>query len=87
MSRINYDERNFVSVRNSASGEVSAETVFNYHQRGDLVWAEYRGGDIVFGNLIAKILESGTLDMRYQHLNWRGELMTGKMFFRAGNFD
>jgi hypothetical protein len=68
MNRINYDNRFFASVQNSASGEVSSETVFHYHQRGDLVWAKYKGGEIVFGSL------------RYQHLNKQGELMTGKCF-------
>ncbi len=77
MSKINYDNRKFASVVNSETGEVSAETVFRYHQKGGLVWAEYEGGAIVFGNLIAKCDAGGNLDMRYQHLNTNGELMTG----------
>lgn len=80
MSRINYDNCKFSSVENSASGEVSGETVFLYHQKDDLVWAEYSGGAIVFGNLIAKVLPDSSLEMRYQHLNSAGELMTGKCF-------
>jgi hypothetical protein len=78
MSKINYDGRTFRAVRNSAGGEVSGETVFHYRQNGDLVWAEYAGGDIVFGTLIAKVSADGSLDIRYQHLNAKGELMTGK---------
>lgn len=65
-------------MQNSETGEVSAETRFFYHQKGDLVWAEYAGGEIVFGQLIARIGPEAALDMRYQHLNARGELMTGK---------
>lgn len=80
MSKINYDNRYFASIENSASGEVSTETVFHYHQTDDLVWAEYKGGEIVFGSLIAKVDDDGNLDMRYQHLNTKGELMTGKCF-------
>ena len=75
---IDYDNRKFVSVENSATGEVSSETTFHYHQKGDLVWAEYAGGAIVFGSLIAKVAENDVLDARYQHLNRQGELMTGK---------
>lgn len=75
---INYDKRKFVSVENSETGDVSAETTFHYQQKGDLVWAQYSGGAVVFGNLIAKVLADNSLDMRYQHLNSRGELMTGK---------
>lgn len=65
-------------MQNSPTGEVSGETIFYYHQNGDLVWAEYSGGEIVFGSLIAKVLENSSLDMRYQHYNKKGELMTGK---------
>ena len=76
--KINYDGRVFSPVQNSESGEVSGETVFYYHQRDDLVWAEYRGGEIVFGQLVAKISADNSLEMRYQHLNKKGVLMTGK---------
>jgi hypothetical protein len=78
MPSINYDNRKFASIKNSGSGEVGAETVFYYHQQGDLVWAEYGGGEIVRGMLVAKCDEHGRLDMRYQHVNTRGELMTGE---------
>ncbi len=77
MNRINYDGRVFSSVGNSETGEVSAETVFQYHQSNDLIWAEYNGGAIVFGSLLAKVDKDGVLDMRYQHLNRQGNLMTG----------
>ncbi|NNE99949.1 MAG: n-acetylglutamate synthase [Pyrinomonadaceae bacterium] len=78
MNGLNYNDKKFASVTNSESGEVSSETVFHYHQNGDLVWAEYKGGEIVFGTLLAKCDDDGILDMRYQHLNKQGELMTGK---------
>ena len=78
MSKINYDKRVFKSVLNSETGEVSAETRFYYHQKENLVWATYEGGAIVFGNLIAKVLDDNSLEVRYQHLNAQGELMTGK---------
>ena len=78
--KINYDNRTFKSVSNSESGEVSQDTTFHYRQKDNLVWAEYAGGEIVFGSLIAKVLPDESLEMRYQHLNTRGELMTGKCF-------
>ncbi len=78
MPEINYDNKTFASVENSATGEVSSATTFHYHQKDDLVWAEYAGGAIRFGNLIAKIVENDCLEMRYQHLNADGELMTGE---------
>ena len=78
MNKINYDNKTFASVQNSETGEVSSETVFYYHQKDALVWAEYSGGAIVFGILIAKCDDSGNLEMCYQHLNSNGNLMTGK---------
>lgn len=77
---LNYDNKTFASVENSGTGEVSSETIFHYHQKDDLVWAEYAGGAIRFGNLIAKITENDCLEMRYQHINTKDELMTGKCF-------
>lgn len=74
---ISYDNRKFRSISNSDSGEVGSDTVFQYHHAGDLVWGEYAGGEIVRGMLIAKVLEDASLDMRYQHINQNGELMTG----------
>ena len=80
MPKISYDNRKFASIQNSGTGEVSSETVFHYHQKDNLVWAEYSGGEITFGNLIAKVMENDCLEMRYQHLNKSGALMTGKCF-------
>ena len=76
--KINYNNRTFKSVSNSETGEVSSKTTFYYRQKADYVWAEYAGGEIVFGTLIAKVLGNDVLEMRYQHLNTNGELMTGK---------
>ena len=42
------------------------------------MWAEYEGGSIKKGSLIATVEEDGSLDMRYHHVNTGGELMTGK---------
>lgn len=74
---ISYDGRIFKPLSNSAGGEVGEETIFRYFQTNELVWGEYSGGEIRFGTLVAKVLDDGSLDMRYQHLNTRGELMTG----------
>ena len=75
---IDYDGRRFASVSNSANGEVDARTVFHYRQRGDVVWATYEGGGVRFGTLVATVDAGGGLDMRYCHVNGRGELMTGR---------
>jgi hypothetical protein len=77
MTAINYHGRTFRSVNNSPNGEVDADTVFNYFQRDEIVWATYQGGAIRWGTLIAKVDEAGCLEMRYQHVNAQGEIMTG----------
>ncbi len=68
----------FSSIANSITGEVSDKTRFCYHQQGLRVWAEYQGGSIVQGHLLAKVLDDGRLDMRYHHLNTEGELKIGQ---------
>ncbi|MGA0555065.1 n-acetylglutamate synthase [Larkinella sp. VNQ87] len=72
-----YNQKLFRSIANTENGEVSAATTFWYHQEGEVVWADYRGGSVVKGHLIAKILPGGELDMVYQHLNTGGEFRTG----------
>jgi len=77
MRIINYDGRKFRSADNSDSGDVGENTIFSYHQEGDLVWATYQGGAVRFGNLVAVADEQGCLDMRYQHVSTDGQLKTG----------
>lgn len=74
---INYDGRKFASIKNSGTGEVGSDTIFHYYQDGNIVWAEYSGGEIVRGQLIAVCNNDGVLDMRYHHANKNGELMSG----------
>jgi len=71
------DGRVFRSVVNTENGEVGSDTVFHYHQSGRVVWAEYSGGAIVVGHLVANVLPDGRLDMRYHHINRDGEIMIG----------
>lgn len=78
MTRINYHNKRFRSVSNSETGEVDGETIFHYRQEGDIVSGTYNGGSIMSGTLIARVDDAGNLDMRYQHINKAGELMTGK---------
>ena len=72
------DGKVFRSVSNTDNGEVGADTRFHYRQAGGIVTADYSGGGILAGHLIATVLAGGQLDMRYHHLNDKGELMIGK---------
>ncbi len=73
----NLEGKTFRPVSNTPNGEVGTETRFHYRQTGRIVTATYAGGDIVSGHLIANVLPSGQLDMRYHHVNTKGELMLG----------
>lgn len=77
---INYHQKTFKSISNTDNGEVGDQTIFYYQQQDNVVWAEYGGGAIVKGFLVAKIIENDVLDMRYEHINSAGEIMTGKCF-------
>lgn len=77
MARYNLEGKVFRSVANTDNGDVGAGTVFHYRQSGDIVTADYSGGGIVAGHLIARVLAGGQLDMRYHHLNDKGEFMLG----------
>jgi hypothetical protein len=75
---IDYDDRRFISIANSAAGDVGSGTLFHYRQRGDIVWGTYEDGGIAQGTLIARVLKDGSLDMRYQHVNADGAIKTGR---------
>jgi len=72
------DGKIFRSITNTENGEAGVDTLFYYHQKDNVVSAEYYGGKIVCGHLIAQVLSSGQLDMRYHQLNNKGEFMIGK---------
>ena len=74
---INYLNRRFVPVRNSANGVLSPEVVFHYQQTGRIVTCRYSGGRIVSGQFIALVDAEGRLDMRYHQVNDRDKLKTG----------
>jgi len=75
-----YDGKRFASIANTPNGEVTGDTVFEYHQTGNVVWASYEGGGIRKGMLVAVVDASAgdALDMAYKHVNTRGEIMTGR---------
>lgn len=74
---IQYNGKKFRPVANTENGETSAETVFHYEQRDNILTASYKGGKIVNGHLIGLVADDGCIDMRYHQVNSSGELMTG----------
>lgn len=75
--KINFNNRQFVGVVNYGEGEFTTETIFQYRQKGDIVWGTYQGGGVKFGMLIATVADDSSLDMRWQHVNTNNQLRTG----------
>jgi hypothetical protein len=74
---MNYHDKLFRPISNTANGETSEQTVFHYKQKGNILTAEYAGGQIQKGHLIGLVDKLGNIDMRYHQVNDKGELMTG----------
>lgn len=77
MKNYNLNNKKFALLENSDNGEVDATTIFEYQQKESLVTAEYYGGTIKYGKIIAHIKED-TLDMLYQCITVDNELKAGK---------
>ena len=77
MKAFNFNNKKFYAVQNSENGTVNSDTIFEYKQEGNLVTADYHGGTIRYGKIIAKLKED-KLHMLYQCLTTEGELKAGK---------
>jgi len=72
-----YGGRLFRLVSVTGQSDTSSETIFQYSQKGNVVTAEYSGGNIHFGHLIGIINTDGNFTARYQHVTDANKLMTG----------
>lgn len=77
MSEFNFNNKTFSLLENSQSGKANSETQFKYKQEGDLVTADYYGGSIKYGKIIAH-LSNNILNMLYQCITTDNELKSGK---------
>lgn len=75
--KINYNNKKFSLGQNTENGETTAETIFEYEQKENILTSVYNGGQIVSGHLIGLVDENGNIEMRYHQVNTKGELMTG----------
>ena len=74
---MNYHNKQFRVIANSANAETTEEIIFTYEQSGNIVTSKYKGGKIVKGHLIGLVDKNGSIDLRYHQVNIKGELMTG----------
>jgi hypothetical protein len=82
MKKFNFNKKTFVLLQNTEGGQVNAETLFKYKQKGNLVTADYAGGSVIYGKIIAH-LEGDTLNMLYQCLTTDNQLKAGKAIAKA----
>jgi hypothetical protein len=75
---IDYNGKIFKPILNSENGETSNETVFIYHQTGNILTSEYSGGKIKKGHLIGIVDKNGNIEMSYHQVNNKDEIMTGR---------
>ena len=73
---INFEGKKFRLIANSKNGEATSETIFEYSQEGDLVTADYYGGEIRYGKIIG-LLDGNNLQMYYQCLTKEDEFKLG----------
>ncbi len=74
---MNLHDKIFRAESNSPSGEVRGATQFHYHQDGDVIWAEYSGGEIRCGRIVGRVVDDSRFEIRYHHLNTAGVLRAG----------
>lgn len=77
MEVFNFNSKTFSLIDNSENGKATTETIFKYKQQSDLVTADYYGGSIKYGKIIAN-LEENKLNMLYQCITTKNELKAGK---------
>ena len=77
MTEFNFNNKTFSLLENTKNGKVNSETIFKYKQEGNLVTANYYGGSIKYGKIIAN-LKNNKLDMLYQCITTENELKAGK---------
>lgn len=74
---VDYDGRVFSSAAAETADSSGGAPVGHYHQRGDVVWAEFAGGKVVLGRLVGTCDPDGTLRMSYSQLLTGGEVVSG----------
>lgn len=68
----------FMSLANTANGDVNGATRFYYQQKDKVITAKYEGGVVQVGSIIGQMLTADSFEICYQHLTVNGELRIGQ---------
>jgi hypothetical protein len=74
---VDYDGRRFQPVGHESSQAGTEIPVGQYHQDGDLVWAEFSGADLRVGRLVGTCLADGVIDAAYCLITTDGQAVAG----------
>lgn len=72
--RIDYDGRRF----RPADEPAAHGRIARYHQRGDLLWGEFSGGQARYGALAGLAAADGSLDFAYSFVTDAGQIVAGR---------
>lgn len=81
------DNKVFISLANTANGDVNRATRFYYSQKGLMITAKYEGGMIQIGSIVGKMLSDFEFEIYYQHLTVTNELRSGQCKTRIERLD
>lgn len=73
----NFKNKTFTLLENSEKGKANNHTIFKYQQDKDLVTADYHGGSIRYGKIIAQ-LKTNQSHMLYQCITLEDKLKADK---------
>lgn len=73
MDVIDYDDRYFTVPDAVGEGPVA-----HYHQKADLVWAEFAGGHVRRGSVVGTRTPAGDLSLTYCMVLRTGEIISGR---------
>ena len=69
----NFHKKQFNVVKNDGIDvEVNTDTIFNFFQNGELIYAEYKGGKVKYGEIFG-LIENDSIHFYYSQVNLIGE--------------
>ncbi len=74
---MDYDGRRFSASAAETADASGASPVAVYHQRGDVVWAEFAGGAVAAGRLVGSCAADGSLTVAYSQVMTDGRVVAG----------
>jgi len=74
----NFKNKKFKIVKNEGiNAEVNSDTIFYFYQNDSLLYGEYRGGKIKYGEIFG-IIDKNKIDFFYEQENIENKISRGK---------